>query len=96
MENENDEKNEKEEKKQYKNKVVFLRKSVAGNHLYAFDNDGAFAEAIEGSIVMNIAEVNGLLIGNLDFIKISIMPRRNTSPPLPSPPPVGEGARVGV
>jgi len=64
----------KEEK--YKNKVVFLRKSVAGNHLYAFDNDGAFADAKEGSIVMNISELKGLLTGNLDFIKISIIPKK--------------------
>lgn len=62
--------------KQYKNKVIFLRKSKAGNHLYAFDNDGAFAGAVEGSIVMNIAEVRGLLSGNLDFIKVSILPKK--------------------
>jgi hypothetical protein len=68
--------NKEGEEKQYKNKVIFLRKSVAGDHLYAFDNDGAFAEAIEGSIIMNIAEVKGLLTGNFDFIKVSIMPKK--------------------
>jgi phage gp36-like protein len=68
--------NKEAEEKQYKNKVVFLRKSIVGNHLYAFDNDGAFAEAIEGSIIMNIAEVKGLLTGNFDFIKVSIMPKK--------------------
>jgi hypothetical protein len=66
----------KEEGKQYKNRVVFLRMSKAGKHLYAFDNDGAFAGAIEGSIVMNIAEVRGLISGNLDFIKVSILPKK--------------------
>lgn len=65
-----------EEKKQYKNKVVFMRKSIAGDHLYAFDNEGAFAEAIEGSIIMNISEVQKLIEGKLDFIKISIMPKK--------------------
>jgi hypothetical protein len=35
------------EEKKYKNKVVFLRKSKKGKHLYAFDNDGAFATADE-------------------------------------------------
>ena len=60
-------------KKEYKNKVVFLRKSKKGEHLYAFDNDGAFSRAIEGSIVMNISEVKALIAGKFESVKVSIM-----------------------
>ena len=60
-------------KKEYKNKAVFLRKSKKGERLYAFDNDGAFAKAIEGSIIMNISEVEALIAGKFESVKVSIM-----------------------
>lgn len=66
----------KEDEKEYKNRVIFLRKSKAGKHLYAFDNDNAFGDAKEGSIVMNIAEVKALLAEQLDFIKVSVLPKK--------------------
>lgn len=58
---------------EYKNKVVFLRKSKKGEHLYAFDNDGAFATAVGGSVIMNIPEVEALIRGDYKSIKVSIM-----------------------
>lgn len=63
------------EEKQYKNKVVFLHKSKAGNHLYAFDNNGAFADAKEGSIIINISDIEALLSNDFQSIKVSIMPK---------------------
>ena len=57
--------------KQYKNKVVFLRKSKGGEHLYAFDNNGALALA--KSLIMNISDVQALLDGKYESIKVSIM-----------------------
>ena len=65
-----------EEKIVYKNPVVFLRKSKAGKHLYAFDYEETFAKARRGSIVMNISDVEALIDGNVPFIKISIMPEK--------------------
>lgn len=59
------------EKKIYKNKVVFLHKSKNGRHLYAFDNDGAFAAA--KSIILNVSEVEALIEGKFKNIKVSIM-----------------------
>lgn len=57
--------------KEYKNKVVFLRKSKKGEHLYAFDNEGAFALA--ESIIMNLSDVKALIEGKYGYIKISII-----------------------
>lgn len=61
----------------YKNSVVFLRKSKKGEHLYAFDNDGAFAKAKEGSILLNISEVEALIAGKFESIKVSVMPKED-------------------
>jgi len=60
-----------EKEKVYKNKVIFLRKSKAGKHLYAFNNDDALREA--ESIIMNISDVEALIRGDFSSIKISIM-----------------------
>ena len=67
-----------EEKIVYKNPVLFLRKSKAGKHLYAFDYEETFAKARRGSIVMNISDVEALINGNVPFIKISIMPEKES------------------
>lgn len=58
---------------EYKNKAVFLRKSKGGDHLYAFDVDAAFVDAINGSIVMNISEVVAVIEGKSDFAKVGIL-----------------------
>ena len=62
---------EKSTAKEYKNKVIWLHRSKAGNHLYAFVNEGVFHNV--RSLLMNISEVEALLKGNVDDIKISIM-----------------------
>lgn len=61
---------------EYKNKVVFLRRSKKGEHLYAFDNNGAFETAIGGSILINISDVKALIEGKYESIKVSIMPKK--------------------
>lgn len=61
---------------EYKNKVVFLRRSKKGEHLYAFDNKGAFETAIDGSILINISDVKALIEGKYESIKVSIMPKK--------------------
>jgi hypothetical protein len=63
----------------YKNKVVFLRKSKKGEHLYAFDNDGAFAAARDGSILMNISDVHALIHDEYKSIKVSIMEKEDAT-----------------
>jgi len=62
--------------KEYKNKVIFLRVSKAGNHLYAFDNDGVLNEKYS-SLVMNRSDVEKLLEGKFESIKISAMENKN-------------------
>ena len=60
---------------EYQNAVVFLRKSKKGEHLYAFDNDGAFAKAKDGSLIMNVSDVTNLIEGKFESIKVSVMPK---------------------
>ena len=55
----------------YKNKVIWLHESKKGEHLYAFVNEGVFHNV--RSILMNKSEVENLLSGKVDGIKISIM-----------------------
>ena len=57
---------------EYKNKVVFLRKSKKGAHLYAFNRDEALGGGIE-SILMDISEVVRLIEGTTEWIKVSVM-----------------------
>jgi hypothetical protein len=74
------EKLEVEEKKpEYKRPVLFLRKSKKGNHLYAFnmekDDDGedmVLGNNIE-SLLMNISDVEKVISGEYDSIKVSVM-----------------------
>jgi hypothetical protein len=61
-------------KREYKNKVVFLRKSKKGKHLYAFNNEGALDNA--ESILMNVSEVQALIAGEFESIKVSIMEKK--------------------
>ena len=62
--------------KEYKNKIVFLRKSKKGEHLYAFDYNGAFKTAIDGSLIINVSDVEALIAGKYESIKVSIMPKQ--------------------
>jgi hypothetical protein len=63
------------EEKKYKNKVVFLHKSTKGKHLYAFNKDGAFATA--NVILMNISDVEALIAGEYNSIKVSILEKED-------------------
>ena len=66
-------KKQKEERKEYKNKVVFLRLSKAGDHVYAFNNEGALGENVE-SLIANVKEVERVLEGVIGaYAKVSIM-----------------------
>lgn len=66
-------KEEKEEKIVYKNKVVFLRKSKAGDHLFVHDSRGDLVEG--GTLIMNVSEVERLLGDQTEWIKVSVLPR---------------------
>ena len=57
---------------EYKNKVIFLRRSKKRAHLYAFNRDGALGGGIE-SILMDISEVERLIEGSTEWIKVSVM-----------------------
>jgi hypothetical protein len=60
---------------EYKNKVVFLRKSKAGKHLFVFDSR---EDLVAGStLIMDISEVERLIDGSTDWIKISVLPARD-------------------
>ena len=61
-----------EETKVYKNKVVFLRLSEAGNHLFVFDSR---KDLVAGStLIMDVSEVSRLIGGGTDWIKVSVLP----------------------
>ena len=81
---------EKEEEKTYKNPVLFLRKSKAGEHLYAFNRiieleamkedaeNGLILGKNVGSLLLNVSEVVKLVDGKVDWIKISVLPARDS------------------
>ena len=58
---------------EYKNKVLFLRISKTGKHLYAFNRDGILGGDVE-SIVLNVSEIKELLRDEINWVKISAMP----------------------
>jgi hypothetical protein len=60
-------------KKEYKNKVIFLRLSRTGNHVYAFNNEGVLGENVE-SLITNVKEVERVLEGVKGaYAKMSVM-----------------------
>ena len=59
--------------KVYKTKVIFLRKSKAGAHLYAFNRDGILGGDV-GSILMDVSEVKRLIAGSTEWVKLSVIP----------------------
>ena len=74
-----DAKKKEEEKKEYKNPVLFMRKSAKGEHLYAFnvdkaDGTGSVLGSEVGSLLLNVSEVVKLLDGTLAWIKVSVLP----------------------
>ena len=61
-----------EEKHEYKNKVVFLRLSKSGEHVYAFNRDDAMGEKV-ASIIANVKDIQAVLDGKGDWAKISVV-----------------------
>jgi hypothetical protein len=55
---------------EYKNKAIFLRKSKKGNHLFAFFVDGS-------SMVMSIEEVSELIDEDREYVKVSILEKKD-------------------
>lgn len=66
------------EKEEYKQKVVFLRKSKKGAHLYAFNYEGALGGDV-GSLIMDVSEVERLLAGSTEWIKVGVIPTDTTA-----------------
>ena len=56
----------------YKNKVVFLRRSRAGDHLFIHDSRGDLVKC--GTLIMNVSEVERLIEGGTEWIKVSVLP----------------------
>ena len=56
----------------YKNKVVFLRRSRAGDHLFIHDNREDLIGG--GTLIMNVSEVERLIGGGTEWIKVSVLP----------------------
>ena len=70
-----------ERQKEYKTPVLFLRKSKAGEHLYAYnrvkeDGGDSILGGDVGSLLLNVSEVVALLNGKMDWVKVSVMPPR--------------------
>lgn len=57
------------EETEYKTKVLFLRKSKAGKHLYAFQREGILGEGI-ASLIVDVSEVKRLIEGSTGWIKV--------------------------
>ena len=82
------EEQEEKEEKTYKNPVLFLRKSKAGEHLYAFNRiieleamkddaeEGLVLGKNVGSLLLNVSEVVKLVDGRVEWIKVSVLPPR--------------------
>ena len=72
------EKQEEKKERTYKVPVLFLRKSKAGKHLYAFnrvDEEGKDVLGGDvGSILINISEIEDILEGKADWVKVSVLP----------------------
>ena len=64
-----------EEEKAYKNPVLFLRKSKAGKHLYAFNYEGALGEDV-GSLIMDVTEVEKVIEGKSEWCKVGVIPTK--------------------
>ena len=57
---------------EYKNKVVFLRKSKKGDHLFVFDSREDLISG--GTLIMNVSEVERLIGGGTEWVKVSVLP----------------------
>jgi len=67
-----EEKQKEVEEKTYKNAVIFARLSKSGNHVYAFNREGALGEKV-ASLIMNVKDLQAVLEGKSDWAKISVV-----------------------
>lgn len=63
------------ETKKYANKVLFARLSKEGNHVYMFNHDGILSPEFE-SLLMNVSDLEKLIAGKYESIKVSAMPKK--------------------
>ena len=61
------------EKKEYKNAVVFLRRSKAGNHLFVHDSKEDLISG--GTLIMNVSDIEKLIGGGTEWIKVRVLPQ---------------------
>jgi len=67
-----EEKKEVDEKHVYKNKVVFLRLSKSGEHVYAFNREGALGAEV-ASLIANVKDIRAVIDGKGDWAKVSVI-----------------------
>lgn len=61
-----------EKELEYKNKVVFLRKSKKGAHLFVFDGREDLIPG--GTLIFDISEVQRVIHGSTEWVKVSMLP----------------------
>ena len=61
------------EEEGYKQKVVFLRRSKKGAHLYAFNYESALGSDV-GSLIMDVSEVEKVIEGKSEWCKVGVVP----------------------
>jgi len=64
--------NKKKEEHVYKNRVVFLRLSKSGEHVYAFNRDGALGKEVS-SLIANVKDIRAVIDGKGDWAKVSVV-----------------------
>jgi hypothetical protein len=70
--------------KEYKTPVLYLRKSKAGDHLYAFNvqkrdsqgngGEGKLLGDSIGSLIANVSDVQAVISGKMEWAKMSVLP----------------------
>ena len=68
----------KEEKKTYKTPILYLHKSKAGRHLFAFNMEKEGGEGMVlgddvESLLVNISDVSAVLNGEMKWAKVSVL-----------------------
>ena len=64
------------EKPEYKNRVVFLRLSKSGDHVYAFNREGALGEKV-ASLIGNVKDIRAVIDGKSDWAKVSVVEEKD-------------------
>ena len=69
---------EKKEDKVYQNPILYLHKSKAGGHLYAFNVEKHGGEGMVlgddvESLILNVSDVSAVLQGQVKWCKVSVL-----------------------